>query len=198
MNGCPHCEALAPVLTEKSVGDFFNANFISWKTEANSKESAAFQKSKGVTYPEFSIMFFFDFNGDLIHLVTPAERKTRAEFIEEVLSAGCTALDPKQRTGSYAARFKNGDCDLMFLINYGKYCKTIKDLGTLAEINDTLGKLLTSPQDITSQDGFYVLQRLINDVDNPLSAYFITHMNEFRRNIPRKRQRIRNGQNRER
>ncbi len=186
LNGCPHCEALAPVLTEKSVGDFFNANFISWKTEANSKESAAFQKSKGVTYPEFPIMFFFDSNGDLIHIVTPAERKTRAEFIEEVLSAGRATRDPMQRTGSYATRFKTGDRDLTFLINYGKYSKTIKDQATLTEINDTLGKLLTSPQDITSQAGFYILQRLVNDVDNPLSAYFFTHLNEFKSKYPAK------------
>lgn len=186
LNGCPHCEALAPVLTEKSVGDFFNANFISWKTEANSKESAAIQKSKGITYPEFPIMFFFDLKGDLIHIATPAERKTRSEFIEEVLSAGRAALDPMQRTGSYATRFKSGDRDLMFLINYGKYCKTIKDQTTLSEINDTLGKLLTSPQDITSQAGFYILQRLINDVDNPLSAYFFTHLDVFKSKYPAK------------
>jgi thiol-disulfide isomerase/thioredoxin len=66
LTGCPHCDALAPVLEEKAVGDFYNANFISWKTEANSKESTAFQKEKGITYPEFPLFFFFDANGDLI------------------------------------------------------------------------------------------------------------------------------------
>ncbi|WP_221391431.1 thioredoxin family protein [Dyadobacter sp. NIV53] len=186
LNGCPHCEALAPVLSEKAVGDFYNANFVSWKAEVNSKESAAFQKAKGVTYPEFPILFFFDSNGDLIHLSNPADRPTRQKFIEEILLVGKIALDPLKRTGSYSARFAGGDRDLMFLINYGKHCKTIKDENKLNEINEALAKSLITPQDKTSQAGFYVLQRLINDYENPLSVYFFSHLNEFKSRYPAK------------
>lgn len=118
LTGCPHCDALAPVLEEKAVGDFYNTHFISWKTEANSKESAAFQKDKGVTYPEFPLFFFFDANGDLIHTSNPAEHTTRQAFIQEILAHGKTALNPLQRTGSYPARFASGDRDLISLQKY--------------------------------------------------------------------------------
>lgn len=180
LTGCPHCDALAPVLEEKAVGDFYNANFISWKTEANSKESAAFQKDKGVTYPEFPLFFFFDANGDLIHTSNPAEHTSRQEFIQEVITHGKTALSPLQRTGSYPARFASGDRDLMFLIGYGKYSKAVKDQQKLTEINNELGKILVQPQDITGQAGFFVLSRLMNDYRNPLAQYFFGHLDEFK------------------
>ncbi|QHV94172.1 thioredoxin family protein [Spirosoma endbachense] len=179
LTGCPHCEALAPILTEKQVGDFFNANFISWKAEANSPESKTVQTEKGLTYPEFPVLLFLDTNGKLMHVATPAERPTKAEFIDEVIQHGRTALDPKQNTSGYAARFQAGDRDLGFLINFGKYTKTTKDTTRLHQINDALGKLLVLPQDITSQTGFYVLQRLTDDIDNPLATYFFGHLTEF-------------------
>ena len=186
LTGCPHCEALAPILSEKEVGDFYNKNFVSWKIEANSKESIAFQKLKNVSYPEFPVLFFFDPNGELVHLSTPSEHKLKTNFVNEILTIGATALDPAKRTGSYAGRFANGERELMFLINYGKHCKTIKDQASLDKVNDALGKTLTTPGDMSSQTGFYVLQRLITDYDNPLSSYFFTHLEEYRAKYPAK------------
>ncbi len=46
LTGCSHCEALAPVLDEKKVGDFYNATFVSAKYEANSPLSKALQETK--------------------------------------------------------------------------------------------------------------------------------------------------------
>ncbi|PSL23633.1 thioredoxin family protein [Dyadobacter jiangsuensis] len=186
LKGCPHCEALAPVLQQKAAGDYYNGRFVSWKTEANSPESAALQKLKGVKYPEFPMLFFFDTTGALIHMATPTERATQKEFVEEIVEIGRKALDPASRTSGYAQRFEAGEHDLMFLIDYGKYCKTTGDNSSLTRVNDALAKLLTTPPDITSQAGFYVLQRLINDVDNPLSRYFFSHLDEFRGKYPAK------------
>lgn len=186
LKGCPHCEALAPVLEEKEVGTFFNTHFVSWKIEANSAESSAFQKEKGVTYPEFPLFFFFDSSGNLLHMATPADKSTREEFSKEVIMQGKTALNPEERTSGYAGRFQNGNRDIMFLISYGKYAKAIKDTASLHSINRELGKQLIKPQDITSSTGFYVLQRLINDFDNPLSVYFFSHLNDFTSRYPAK------------
>lgn len=179
LTGCPHCEALAPILTEKPVGDFFNANFISWKVEANAPESMALQKTKDITYPEFPLFLFFDPEGNLLHIGTPAEQTTKTAFIDEVISAGRTALNPAQRTSSYPNRFEAGDRELGFLINYGKYCKVRKDNIRLHEISDALGKSLPSPEQIKSPIGFYCLQRLIDDIDNPTAVYFFSHLSEF-------------------
>ncbi|GAB4052437.1 hypothetical protein [Spirosoma litoris] len=179
LTGCPHCEALAPILTEKPVGDFFNANFISWKIEANAPESSALQKAKDITYPEFPLFLFFDTDGNLLHVGTPVEQTVKTAFMEEVISAGRTALNPTQRTSSYPSRFEAGDRELAFLINYGKYCKVRKDNQRLHEISDALSKTLQSPDQIKSPVGFYCLQRLIDDIDNPTAVYFFSHLSEF-------------------
>lgn len=186
LTGCPHCEALAPVLADKAVGDYFNKQFISWRTEANSKESAAFQKLAGVTYPEFPMLFFFGVDGKLLHMATPSEQPTREGFVDHVIATGKRAFDPAQRTSGYADRFQRGERDLAFLIEYGKYCKATKDVVRLGQVNEALGQLLASPADKTSQAGFYILQRLISDVDNPLSRYFFAHLEEFRAKYPDK------------
>lgn len=184
LTGCPHCEALAPILAEKTVGDYFNANFVSWKVEANAPESVALQKEKGIAYPEFPLLLFFDSQGNLIHVATPAEKTSKPAFIEEVISTGRTALNPAQRTAGYAARFEAGDRDLGFLINYGKYCKVKKDNAQLHAISDAVGQLLQSPEQIKSPIGFYCLQRLVDDIDNPLAVYFFSHLNEFTAAFP--------------
>lgn len=184
--GCPHCAALEPVLSEKAVGNVYNKSFINWRIEANSKESQAFQKSKGVSYPEFPLFFYLDKTGNLIHFAAPAEKPSRKEFIEEVISHANTALNPQLRASSYESRFKSGEKDVLFLINYGKYCKTLKDTLNLHKINTLLGNTLVSPDDIASPVGFYIIKRLIDDFDNPLAQYFFIHLDLFNSKFDKK------------
>lgn len=181
LTGCPHCEAIAPIFKEKQVGDFYNTHFVSWKTEANSEASKSLQNAKGLTYPEFPLFFFFDGEGNLLHMGTPEEKATKAEFVEEVLTQGKVALKPEERTSNFASRFQNGERDLTFLIKYGKYARAVKDVAVSTTIGAEMGKVLVTPEDIKSQTGFYIIQRLIQDFDNPLAKYFFAHLDEFRK-----------------
>lgn len=180
LNGCPHCEALAPVLTDKRVGDVFNPKFVSLKIEANSPESKQIQQQKGLTYPEFPLFFFFDSNGRLLHQASPIEKPNRAEFVEEVNRHAREALDPAKRSSNYASRFAKGDRELMFLINYGKYARATKDTTRLMEIGNLLARSMTKPADLESQMGFYVIQRLIVDYKNPIAQYYFKNLANYK------------------
>jgi hypothetical protein len=187
LTGCPHCAALAPILEDKKVGDYFNTHFVSYKVEANSVDSKLLQQQKGITYVEFPLFFFFDPNsGQLIHQAAPSEKPNRAEAIEEVIKHGKDAADPSQRTSAYAGRFAKGDRDLGFLINYGKYAKATKDLDKLWLINQEMGKLIVLPSDLQSPVCFYIIQRLINDFSNPIAAYFFNNLPKYRAKFPAK------------
>ncbi len=187
LTGCPHCAALAPVLEEKKVGDFFNSQFVSYKVEANSEDSKMLQQQKGITYVEFPLFFFFDpSSGQLIHQAAPTEQPSRSGAIEEVIKHGRDALDPTQRTSSYPSRFAKGDRDLGFLINYAKYTKATKDTERLWILNKEIAKQVVRPSDIESQAGFYILSRLINDIDNPMAAYFFNNLSKFKAKYPAK------------
>ncbi len=180
LKGCPHCEALAPVLEEKKVGDYFNPKFVSAKYEANTPLSKALQEKKKLHYPEFPLFFFFDAEGSLIHQASPSDKPTRPEFIEEVLHHASDALSPATRTSSYAARYQQGDRNLDFLINYAKYAKTTRDtLQTIALANE-FGKIFTQPTDLESPYGFYIISRFINDFNNPMAQYFFRHLDTYR------------------
>lgn len=182
LKGCPHCEALAPVLEEKKVGDFFNSKFVSAKYEANSPRSKTLQEKKKLHYPEFPLFFFFDADGTLIHQATPSDKPTRPEFIEEVLRHANDALSPTTRTSGYAARYQQGDRNLDFLINYAKYAKTTRDTLQSIALADEFGKIFTQPADLESPSGFYIISRYIDDFKNPMAQYFFQHLDTYRSN----------------
>ena len=181
LNGCPHCAALAPVLQEKKVGDFFNTAFVNAKIEANSATSKELQMQKGLTYPEFPLFFFFDANGQLVHQAAPAERPNRTEFINEVIKHGNEALTPTLRTSNYAARYAKGERALDFLVNYGKYAKATKDNGRLTAIGAEIAKAFTKPADLESETGFYIISRLINDFQNPMAKHFFANLPKYKK-----------------
>ncbi|MCA0230608.1 MAG: thioredoxin family protein [Bacteroidetes bacterium] len=187
LNGCPHCAALAPVLEEKKVGDFYNNNFISVKIEANSDDSRYLQQQKNLTYVEFPMFFFFDpVTGQSIHQASPGERPNRAEAIEEVLTHGKDAITPNQRTNNYPNRYAQGDRGMAFLINYCRYAKAHKNDKLVAQINNDLAKIIVKPEDLESKVAFYIIQRLINDFDNPIAVYFFKNLDKYKAKYPAK------------
>jgi Thioredoxin-like len=186
LNGCPHCKAIEPVLMEKTVGDFYNKNFISWKTEANSEQSTAMQKTKNITYTEFPLFFFFDPQGNLIHQAAPTEKHTRAEFIQEVLKHGKDALNPEQRTSNYDSRWMKGDRDLTFLILYGKYSKATKNIDRLFEITEYCGEIFKLKDDLEHEIGFFIIKSFACDVQNNMGQYFFANLPNYISKFPLK------------
>lgn len=180
LKGCSHCEAIAPVLKEEKVGDFFNSNFVSAKYEANDPLSKDLQEKKKLYFPEFPLLFFFDAEGNLIHQVTPSDQPTRPEFIAEVLRHANDALAPATRTSGYAARYGQGERDLNFLLNYAKYAKTTRDTTSITMLSDEFGQVLAQPADLESPYGFYVISRYINDFRNPAAQYFFKNLDTYR------------------
>lgn len=180
LKGCSHCEALAPVLDEKKVGDFYDSTFVSAKYEANSPLSVTLQKNKKIVYSEFPLLLFFDASGQLIHQATPTEKPTRPEFIQDVLRHGHDALSPATRTSGYFARYAQGERNIDFLINYAKYAKTSRDTTQLTAIAQEFGKIFALPADLESPVSFYILSRFINDVQNPMATYFFGHLDTYR------------------
>ncbi|MFB9292763.1 hypothetical protein ACFFSP_04760 [Persicitalea jodogahamensis] len=180
LKGCPHCEALAPVLEENKVGEFFNPKFVSAKYEANAPLSKALQEKKKLHYPEFPLFFFFNADGELIHQASPSDKPTRPEFIEEVIRHANEALSPATRTSSYATRYQNGERNLDFLINYAKYAKTTRDTAQSIALATEFGKIFVRPDDLESTYGFYVISRFINDFQNPMAQYFFQHLDTYR------------------
>ncbi|GAB3719396.1 hypothetical protein GCM10027592_62880 [Spirosoma flavus] len=184
LTGCPHCEALAPVFTEKAVGSFYNTNFVNWQIEANQAESKVLQNQLGISYPEFPLLLFLSADGSIIHLATPAEQPNRSAFVEEVIKHAKRALDPGQRSSSYAARFVAGEQELGFLIQAGKYWKATRDTSHMKSLNEAFAQILIREQAMVTPIGLYVLHWFINDFQNPLAQYFFKNLTQFKARLP--------------
>jgi thiol-disulfide isomerase/thioredoxin len=179
LNGCPHCQALEPILGKKEVGDFFNQNFVNSKIEANSELSKELQIAKKIKYPDFPQFLFFDGDGNLIHQASPSEMPTTPLFIEEVLKHGKDALDPKERTANYENRWLQGDREIGFLLKFGKNLKTINNSTRLDELNDFFNKNITTPADLESPVSFYILKTFIDDYHYPMAQYLFKNIKKF-------------------
>lgn len=121
---CGPCKQMdQQVFPQKEVGDFFNANFISFKLQmdqtakddaivkARYADAKLFEQTYKITsYPCY---LFFDAEGKLIHKAGGGGLKP-TDFIE----IGKEALDPGKQLLSYKRKYLAGDRDSEFLKTY--------------------------------------------------------------------------------
>lgn len=121
---CGPCKQMdKQVFPQKEVGDFFNANFISFKlqmdqtpkddaaTKARYSDAKMFEQTYKITsYPCY---LFFDQDGKLMHKAGGGGLKP-ADFIE----IGKEALDPGKQLLSFKRKYQEGDREMEFLKTY--------------------------------------------------------------------------------
>jgi hypothetical protein len=167
-------------LEEKKVGNFYNQQFVSMKIEANSALAKSMQEKQKLYFSEFPLLFYCDTNGNLLHQTTPLHQPTREQYSKEVIKKAKDAQSPAISTSGYPTHFAAGDRDPIYLIDYGKFTKTIRDRTRLYRINEELAKIFKDPINLESPSGFYVLCRLINDLQNPMARHFFAHLDTYK------------------
>jgi thiol-disulfide isomerase/thioredoxin len=108
---CGPCKWMAAnVFTDASVGEHFNANFVSYKFDMEKGEGPAFAKEHGVAaYPT---LLFFSPEGELVH------KAVGAQPVDQLIAESKNALDPKKQIFSLQKKYKEGERDPQFLYNY--------------------------------------------------------------------------------
>lgn len=108
---CGPCKKMSKeVFPTKTVGSFFNENFINVKMDMEQKEG----KTLGDKYNVFAYptLLFLASDGTLVHRI--AGYHTIEEFIEQ----GTIALDPERNMAALVQRYEGGDRDPAFLMKY--------------------------------------------------------------------------------
>lgn len=150
------------------------------KIEANSALAKSMQEKQKLYFSEFPLLFYCDTNGNLLHQTTPLHQPTREQYSKEVIKKAKDAQSPAISTSGYPTHFAAGDRDPIYLIDYGKFTKTIRDTTQLYRINEELAKIFKDPINLESPSGFYVLSRLINDLQNPMARHFFAHLDTYK------------------
>lgn len=174
---CHVCESFIPTFKNASVGKAFNERFVSYKLDVNSPEAQAFLAKQNLFVPSLPLFLFFDPNVKLIHAQS-TENATQA-----LTDLAGKVADPKQRAQNYQNRFRQGDRNTSFLMDYGYFTRITKDTVSNIQAMRAYTQAL-KPAEYTSKAAFTAIQKVLLDAENPLFDYFMTHLALYKSKFP--------------
>jgi thioredoxin-related protein len=108
---CGPCKYLVKtIFTQKEVGDFYNANFISFRLDMEKGEGIEFRRKYNVR--AFPTLLFVDSLGNLMHQGVGAMKA------ENLIELGKVAMNPEKRLKELKERYKNGERSTQFIQQY--------------------------------------------------------------------------------
>ena len=168
---CPVCISMEPFFKEPEVAKKYNSNFVNFKLDCSNKELVKFLNDKKIFIPSFPIFLFFDPDGNLVH---KDEVETSVESFNKVADR---ALDPDNRSSSFAKRFANGERDISFLIDYAAYARVIRDTTANLAVASALYEVY--PKDkIGTEESWKITKKAVTDLDNGFAKYWFANVNK--------------------
>lgn len=166
---CGPCKWMAKnVFTEEAVGEFFKANFVSYKMDMEKGEGPEFAKThKVMAYPT---LLFFAVNGDLVHKTVGAKQS------DALISESEKALDPSKQIYTLQKKFEKGDRDPDFLYDYAFALQDAYEDPSAA----VAAYLKTQKsEDLASKKNFDFLYAMVRDIDSEQFKYLIDNKEKF-------------------
>lgn len=119
---CGPCKRMSKnVFPTKEAGDYFNENFINYKSNMEKGEGKTLAKKYGVrSYPT---LLFLDYNGDVVYKTTGARRDARS-----LIELGKKALKPNKATlKTFQSKWDDGERGIEFLAQFIKIKDAFKE-----------------------------------------------------------------------
>jgi thioredoxin-related protein len=168
---CSHCQAVTPFFDTAEIAAKYNSNFTSYKLNLLKESEVKFLDDHNLTLPSWPRLLFFDGNGNLVHEASVEPNAS------SVLEAAKGALKPKERTGSYTKRFKDGERSIEFLSSYAKHTKVTMDTVKGIEVSEALFNAF--PKDkLGSQESWDITKACVTDIDNGFAQYWLNDFNQ--------------------
>lgn len=171
-DGCPHCEAYMKTFgQDKTVGEFYNQQFVNAKVEVNSEEGRKFRGEQDIYVMSTPLLTFWSADTTLLSIAPAGDEQNNTAGI---LQFGERAINPNTQWSSYKKAFKNGEADPNFLVNtayLARYtCDTLLNIGAMQRY--------AQQQQATGfeNDDFVILQKVIMDDENPLFLHCVNNL----------------------
>ena len=158
---CGPCKKMDKyIFTDKKVGDYYNAHFISYKLDAEKGEGVLLSKKYEVTsYPN---LLFVDGNGDLVI------RKSGTMGVEEMLEFGNRAVHSKKEATAMTSAYNAGNRTPEFILKYLIFLKERDQPTEEIMVNYLEG---TEKQHWLSEDNFRLMEAYIHSPYNTVIDY---------------------------
>lgn len=110
---CGPCKMMSKnVFTDRSVGDFYNKNFINLKLDMERGEGLEFRKKYPVS--AFPTLFYIDYTGEVVQKIRGALQ------VPDFIKAGRAAIGKIDRSGVFAEAYEKGDRSPELVYSYVK------------------------------------------------------------------------------
>ncbi len=160
---CGPCKMMSNnVFTDKSVGDFYNDNFINVKLDMERGEGLSFRKKYPVS--AFPTLFYIDYSGEVVQKIRGALQ------VSDFIKAGKAALSKIDRSGEFAEAYEKGERSPELVYNY---IKALNQAGksSLKITND----YLRSQDQLTTEDNYKIIYEGTVEADSKIFEWLIQY-----------------------
>jgi thioredoxin-related protein len=165
---CGPCKKMTKeVFPQKSVGDYYNANFISVKIDMEKGEGPELAQLYQVrAYPT---LLFISAAGELVH------RKAGYMVAEEFISLGEEANDPSRTLSGMDAKFADGNREPDFLRQYTEASFNAANGGH----SIVASEYLNTQKDWETEENMQFIFQYIDNADSKAFDYIIKNRKQF-------------------
>ena len=166
---CGPCRKMSKeIFPLETVGDFYNAQFVCYKVDAEKGEGIELSKQFGVgSYPTY---IYADSDGKLLH------RKSGYTGEKDFIELAKIALDPDRRFAPLEEAFNNGNRDKEFVLEY--FTKLRKAGGS---VDPKLGIYLQglSNDELLTQETFQLIKQYGTNIRGEVFKILIDNFSAF-------------------
>jgi thiol-disulfide isomerase/thioredoxin len=165
---CSHCKKLQEALDVDTIASLYSKYFVSFKinSENLTKADEDFLSKYKFNINQIPFLFFFNSEGEFIHFANPSQT------VNGVYNLVFEVLNPEKRTSSLAAKYQNGNRDLITLKMYSKLAQLVDDQDLVKQLGDDIFENYPK-NELLSKASLVTLAKYIKFIDNGLYKVWI-------------------------
>jgi hypothetical protein len=173
---CHVCMSFKGTFAQPQVGLVYNANFINFQLDVNNPDNLAIlKKYKIIINATPTFIFFEPKTMKVVQVKAFGEKDNSVISVNQI---GQKAANPLEQVGNFPNKFKSGDRNAAFLLNYAQYARIMGDTLTNIKMMNEFAKVWPENQYLT-QGTLNIIQTVMMNHDNELFDYYVTHLSDY-------------------
>lgn len=175
---CHVCQSFKGTFAQPQVGALFNAKFVNYQLDL--RQQANYQILQQLKLIINATPTFLFFDPKSMKLVQARIFSEGENSVINVNSIGQKAANPTEQFDKMLERFKKGDRNPGFLLNYAEIARISGDTATNIKVLNEYIKQVPGNQ-YTSRNIFNFLGKSLMNNDNPIFDYFVSNLPIYQR-----------------
>ena len=170
---CHVCQSFKGTLAQPQVGALYNAKFVNYQLDLRQQSNYQILKQLKININATPTFLFFE--PKTMKLVQARIFGERENSVINVNSIGQKASNPSEFYDKMSERFKKGEKNQAFLLNYAEIARILGDTTVNIKVLNEYIKQIPQNQYL-SQSSFNFLGKSLMNNNNPLFDYFVNNI----------------------